>query len=73
MTIAKARLSGSAALCAVAPPGRLLQRLYRLGLAAVASEPGLPPGDLESELSEAVKRGARRALRLSRRQYGQYR
>lgn len=41
-------------------PGRLGERIYRdVGLAAVAGELELSADDLESELSEAVKRGAR--------------
>jgi hypothetical protein len=37
-----------------------MERIYRdIGLAAVASELALPTEELEPELSEAVKRGAR--------------
>ena len=52
--------SGSTAKAESARPSRLMARIYRdIGLAAVASELGLPADGLEPELIEAVKRGSR--------------
>ena len=54
-----ATLSSSEAI-PEARPSRLMQRIYRdVGLAAVARELELSADDLEPELSEAVRRGAR--------------
>ena len=54
-----ATLSSSEAI-AGARPSRLMQRIYHdVGLAAVAHELELSMDDLEPELSEAVRRGAR--------------
>jgi hypothetical protein len=52
--------SGSTVKAESARPSRLMARIYRdIGLAAVASELGLPADGLEPELIEAVKRGSR--------------
>jgi hypothetical protein len=56
MTTSLAILSNTQA----ARPGRLIERLHRdIGLAAVARGLELSMDDLEPELSDAVKRGAR--------------
>ena len=58
MTFSATRSSSEA--IAGARPSRLMQRIYRdVGLAAVAHELELSMDDLEPELSEAVRRGAR--------------
>ena len=57
MTSTSATLSDSKTMTKPVRAGRLLERIYRL--AAVAHELDLSADDLEPELSEAVKRGAR--------------
>ena len=60
MTSTSATLSDSETMTKPVRAGRLLERIYRdVGLAAVAQELDLSADDLEPELSEAVKRGAR--------------
>ena len=60
MTSTPATLSDSGTMNGAVRPGRLLERIYRdVGLAAVARELELSADDLEPELSEAVRRGAR--------------
>ena len=60
MTLSPATLSNSEPVRGTVGAGRLLERIYRdVGLAAVAHELELSADDLEPELSEAVKRGAR--------------
>ena len=60
MTVSLAIHSTARATSRVAPRGRLIERLHRdIGLAAVARGLELSIDDLEPELSDAVKRGAR--------------
>ena len=60
MTATSVTLSNSETMLAPMRARRLLERIYRdVGLAAVARELELSADDLEPELSEAVKRGAR--------------
>jgi hypothetical protein len=60
MTPSRAALARSDAKPASERPVRLMQRIYRdVGLSAVAQELELSTPDLETEVGEAVKRGAR--------------
>jgi hypothetical protein len=60
MTPSRAVLARSDAKASTERPVRLMQRVYRdVGLAAVARELELSTPDLETEVVEAVKRGAR--------------
>jgi hypothetical protein len=60
MTPSRAALARSDAKPATERPVRLMQRVYRdVGLSAVALELELSTPDLETEVGEAVKRGAR--------------